>query len=345
MKNKDIYYKKYLLHQKKNSLKWIMIGSINKHFYKPYGKVYHYKTKKMAGKSILSKGDFNNRLIELIQSGKPFWMARYGHTEMRYINSILYKKYVNGKITPENASPEDSLKQLCNNAGFFPFDSELGELYVKNVIEASKNIDIHAAWDLWMEEYMIDAYEKNAEISYWGHFAPYYLRQNEGIIPWTSALSGKKVLVINPFVDSIEKQYKEKRDLIFKNIFDANQILPQFELVCLKAVQTSGGTKDSRFTNWFEALHYMVEECKKIDFDIALIGCGAYGFLLANEIKKMGKGAIQSCGCTQMLFGVLGKRWTSDQTLMSEVINDSWTRPSLSERPEGLNNVENGCYW
>ena len=76
-----------------------------------------------------------------------------------------------------------------------------------------------------------------------------------------------------------------------------------------------------------------------------LIGCGAYGYLLASEIKKMGKGAIQTCGSTQMFFGVLGKRWTADKTLMDEVVNQYWIRPSMEERPESFQKVEGGCYW
>lgn len=342
---KDDKKKIYLFHQRKNSLKWMMQGSIDKHFFKPFGKSYHYVSRKLSGKRIMNRKEFNLTLAEMVKSGEPFWLARYGHTEMRFINAVLYKRYVDGKNTPENASEETALRQLCNNAGFFPEDISLGELYVDKVLEAAPNIDIHATWDLWMEEYMIDAYENNARLSRWGHFAPYYLRKIDDIKPWMSALSGKKVLVINPFVDSISKQYKENRLNIFKNIFDADDILPEFELICLKAVQTSGGTVDSRFCTWFDALNYMVEECKKIDFDIALIGCGAYGFLLANEIKKMGKAAIQSCGCTQMLFGVLGKRWTEDSVLMSEVVNDFWIRPGENERPQGSQKVENGCYW
>ena len=346
MKENDIYYKKkYRFHQKKNSLKWIMQGSLDKHFFKPYGKSYHYVSRKLAGKRIMGRKEFNDTLSEMIRNDKPFWMARYGHTEMRFINSVLYKRYIDGKNTPENASEDVALKQLCNNAGFFPVDISLGEKYVDKVIEAASNIDIHAMWDLWMEEYMLDAYEKDAAVSCWKDFAPYYLRKRDNIVPWVSALEGKKVLVVNPFADSITKQYEDNRQNIFKKIFDSDVILPKFELICLKAVQTSGGTNDERFENWFEALDYMVEECKKIDFDIALIGCGAYGFLLANEIKKMGKSAIQSCGCTQMLFGVLGKRWTEDNVLMSEVVNEFWVRPGINERPQGLNNVESGCYW
>lgn len=48
---------------------------------------------------------------------------------------------------------------------------------------------------------------------------------------WTTALKGKKVLVIHPFVDTIKKQY-EKRDKLFET-----SKLPTFEsLECVRAI-------------------------------------------------------------------------------------------------------------
>jgi len=52
-------------------------------------------------------------------------------------------------------------------------------------------------------------------------------------------------------------------------------------LLTLKAVQTIANTKDDRFDTWFDALDYMYNEALKLDFDVALIGCGAYGYPLA----------------------------------------------------------------
>lgn len=91
----------------------------------------------------------------------------------------------------------------------------------------------------------------------------------------------KKVLVVHPFEESIQDQYKH-----FDKLFPCTDILPEFELKTLKAVQTAGSAVDPRFSTWFDALDYMCGECEKIDFDIALLGCGAYGYPLAAHIKK-----------------------------------------------------------
>ena len=335
----------YKYYNKKNGLRWLQQGIIDKHFFQPRGKSYHYTINKIDKRKVFDLQESNAYISNLITSGKPFWVARYGHTEMQFINAVLYNRFIDGKITPENSDIESRLAQLCNNAGFFPNDKKQGIKYVDKVLEAAEDIDVHAIWGLWMEDYMLAQWEPNAKITRWGYIAPYYQRKEKGQLPWTHALKGKKVLVINPFTDSIKQQYEKNREELFSKIYDADDILPEFELKVLKSVQTSGGTLDSRFKTWFDALDWMIEECKKIDFDVALIGCGAYGYLLAAAIKKMGKGAIQTCGSTQMLFGVLGKRWTDDKKLMNEVVNEYWIRPSTNERPEFYNKVEDGCYW
>lgn len=335
----------YRYYKAKIGLRWRVQGSIDKHLYKPRQKTYRMNRKRLAGRRILALEESNKLISDLIISGKPFWLARYGCTEMQFLNSVMYREYINGKTGPLSWDVESRLSLLCQTAGFFPKDMDLGLRYAKECFEAAKNIDIHATWDLWMEEYMIGRLEPDAKVIRWGYIAPYYQRQSKGDKPWTAALKGKKVLVINHFVDSIEQQYANNRTRLFEKIFDADNILPEFELKTFKSVQTAGGNKDDRFNNWFEALDWMIEEIKKIDFDVALIGCGAYGFLIADAIKKMGKGAIQTCGCTQMIFGVLGQRWTEDKKLMAEVINDSWIRPSDKEKFEGINNIEGACYW
>lgn len=335
-------YKKY---KRRNGLRWRIQGSIDKHFFAPKGKRFAFEMKYFAKKKILEREESNALIAELIKSGKPFWVGRYGASEMQFLNSVLFEKYGNGKIGFLNWDIESRLAILCKNAGFFPEKIEFGLKYADACFEAAHNMDIHAMWDIWMEEYMLGRFETEAKVMRWKNMAPYYQREKNGDVPWTSALKGKKVLVINPFVDSIAKQYEDNRTRLFSKIFDADMILPEFELKTLKSVQTIAGNTDSRFSNWFEALDWMIEECRKIDFDVALIGCGAYGFLLANAIKLMGKGAIQTCGSTQMFFGVLGERWTNDKILMGEVINEFWVRPSDYERVPDSDKVEGSCYW
>ena len=84
-----------------------------------------------------------------------------------------------------------------------------------------------------------------------------------------------------------------------------------------------------------------------IEFDIAIIGCGAYGLPLAAKIKKSGKQAIHLAGATQLLFGIKGKRWeeNADFSYVRKWFNEEWVYPSDEDKLENGNCVEGGCYW
>lgn len=123
-------------------------------------------------------------------------------------------------------------------------------------------------------------------------------------------------------------------------------MLPKFKsLDCIKAVQSAAGNIPEEFSSWHEALEYMKSEIAKKDFDVALIGCGAYGMPLAAFVKSLGKVGIQLAGWTQMLFGVYGERWISQQTQYSKFINKYWIRPNENETPRKAKDIESGCYW
>lgn len=153
---------------------------------------------------------------------------------------------------------------------------------------------------------------------------------------WTRLLKDKKVLVVHPFADTIKRQYETNRELIYTS----ELTLPKFKsLEIVKAVQSIAGNK-AGFNNWFEALRYMEDQISQKDFDIALIGCGAYGFCLAAHVKRLGKQVLHLGGDLQLHFGIKGKRWD-----YKGMYNEFWVSPSESERPLNFENVEGGCYW
>jgi hypothetical protein len=156
--------------------------------------------------------------------------------------------------------------------------------------------------------------------------------------PWSFALSDKKVLVVHPFSKTITEQYK-KRD----KLFATRNVLPDFELITLKAVQSIGGTKVP-YATWFDALDFMCNQINNTDFDIAIIGAGAYGLPLASFVKSIGKKGIYMGGSTQLLSGIKGKRWDK-HALHTGLYNEHWIRASLDEHPDNFKSVEKGCYW
>jgi hypothetical protein len=228
------------------------------------------------------------------------------------------------------------VNRLKVQSGFFPPDPKLIPRFCKTYEEGTAHVDILACYGTFMENYLM---KKNAPKGaiYIGNriIEPYYFAE-----PCSKELKGKRVLVIHPYEETIVEQYK-KHDKLFAN----KDVLPDFELHVLKAVQTVGTQHDDRFKDWFEALDYMYREAMKIDFDIAIIGCGSYGMPLAARLRAANKTAIHIGGATQILFGIKGERWDRYSPYISGLYNEYWSRPSKSETPLGHKEVEGNSYW
>lgn len=252
----------------------------------------------------------NKIISEKIKSKKPFSVVRYGSTEFRNLFS-------------------DNLDNLCIYSGFFPNDKKLLKKFRGVYFNASKQIDYLCAWNY--KNHFLKKRKLIRNLDNLKYFFPNFLGPKN---LWIKSLKGKRVLVVHPFKKTIEYQYKKRSKL---------KILPKLrKLEVMKAVQTIAGNQDPRFKDWFEALEFMKKEIDKKDFDIALIGCGAYGLPLASYVKSIGKQAIHVGGALQLFFGIKGKRW---ETLCPIEMNKYWVRPFKEDMPKNLDKVEGGCYW
>lgn len=294
---------------------------------------YANNLKNYGGHNIASAYEINNYIYDQIINGDPFMVARFGSTEL--LNMWGYEFPAKGE-----SATKKHFGQLCECAGFFPRNVKLLKGFVNLQKNSLPEIDVLGIWFHSFEDYYIrKLMKKDLRCTFLFNIEPWTSPER----PWTAALEGKKVLVIHPFTNTIQQQYK-KRTEIFPNI----NILPEFELKTLKAVQTIAGEKDDRFKTWFEALDWMYQEAQEIDFDVAIVGCGAYGLPLAAKLKRAGKQAVHLGGATQLLFGIKGKRWEredEDFAYVRKYFNDAWVYPADSDKPKQANKVEGGCYW
>lgn len=286
----------------------------------------------------LSGEDVQHEIIRLLQSEKPCMIARFGSVELQSVIDYLYPAtfrniipFLKHKIPSWGYAPS-TIRTMYINAGFFPSTRRELDRFGKKMIESIKYVDMLGSWR--PEEIYLKSYIEDKLLVPLADLEPYYFEE-----PWTVALEGKKVLVIHPFEDSILAQYKK-----WGNLFDNQQLQPNFKLLTLKAVQSIAGNKPDNFNNWFEALEWMKYEIDKLDFDIAIIGCGAYGFPLAAYVKQIGKKAIHLGGAVQYLFGIKSKAFDNNNKL-NYLSNEYWVYPNANEVIKNSNLVEGGRYW
>lgn len=116
-------------------------------------------------------------------------------------------------------------------------------------------------------------------------------------------------------------------------------VLPDFELVKLKALFFG----DLVYNSWQKVFEYYETEIPKLQFDVAIIGCGTWGMPISKIIKNMGKGAIHLGEPTQLMFGVMGKRW-KEWPYYSALVNKYWITEH-KEKSNVANKIKDGCYW
>jgi hypothetical protein len=285
---------------------------------------YKIKYSLYANRKVFGAEQGNNIIKENILTKKNFMVSRFGSTELNCAYNIVKGNKVKYK---------DKI-QLKTNAGFFPLEDKHLYDFSKLYLNSASYADAMLTWGFIKdEENALSEYCNNAILLSHRSIEPYYHKD-----PWTEALKDKRILIIHPFSKSIQKQYL-KRKLLFKN----KNVLPNFDLITIKAVQ-SIANNNCGFESWFEALSSMYKKIDNIDFDIAIIGAGAYGLPLSAYIKRKGKISIHMGGATQILFGIKGNRWDKNPYI-SNLYNKHWVRPMKSEIPSKSKKVENGCYW
>lgn len=282
-------------------------------------------------------------IVRLLENHEPCMIGRIGANELQAVLPFLNLTerrspiaYIKGEY-PAWWVSEGSKKRLHANAGFFPPTRQNIERFATLMIEDIRAIDMLGVWQ--EEERFILPLAENAELVRLRYLEPFWSRR-----PWTAALKDKKVLVVHPFAESIRNQYE--KHLSGSLLFNNPETLPEFSTFnVIRSVQSIGpSSENSGFKDWFEALDYMKGEIDRYEYDVCLIGCGAYGFPLAAHIKRRGKKAVHLGGALQLLFGIKGKRWEQNPSY-SDLIRDNWIRPQGREVLPSANNVEGGCYW
>lgn len=296
--------------------------------------------KRIGDREISNYDEGSADIFSLLESGSPVAVSRFGTTEAR-----IFQAFSDGSIDKKLVF-ERLVGPLNQLSGVFPQDFESVERFVDISLDAAKQIDVlgvrsHPSekmfWDL--ETLSAHTFSPQASLVDINCLAPFRAKKS-----WLRHLRGKKVLCIHPFEDSIKSQHEEQGYLL-----RVDMGLPEFELVTYRPPQTLGATSRSRNDSWETRLRETELEVQSLDFDLALIGAGAYGMPLAVALKNMGKSAIHVGGALQLFFAIRGSRWESKLARhLSGVPNyggPGWVWPTQQETPVGAEEIEKSAYW
>jgi hypothetical protein len=140
---------------------------------------------------------------------------------------------------------------------------------------------------------------------------------------WLPFVGGRRVLLVSPFAELLrERATRETFEAVW-----AKTGKPWFEPAAVDAVELPYGFAHTTWERYPTALDLLAEIEAKVaarTFDVALVGAGVLGSMLAVAVKRQGRVGISLGGHLQVLFGVLGQRWRERPDWQRRYVNDAW---------------------
>jgi len=265
------------------------------------------------------------RIAAALRDGVPFCAARMGHVEARLLGEWQFHGGRWSRATQQEAHA---------NAGVFPTSAASFAAFAQIYQQALQRVDLLGFWETDHQAALVSQLDPLPALCPLSTLEPF--RQRE---PWSAALLGRSVLVVHPFATSIQAQYLRHGS----NLFSDPRVLPAFDLQVFRPPLTHAPMTDG-YRSWSEAFQQLRDRVLEMSFDVALLGCGAYGLPLAAALREEGRQVIHLGGALQLLFGINGRRWDSDPQIQALTSAD-WIRPSDDETPSMAFGIEEGCYW
>jgi hypothetical protein len=276
----------------------------------------------------------NVKIKRVIESNQPFFIGRIAGIELKVAYEV--ENYIRSSILIQDRF------ELENNAGIHVTSEESLRDYAKQLLSSYDHCTMIAEWETTGKVFTLTGTgqqfisTRTPTIPKIDALAlePYYYQDS-----WMNSVTGKRILIIHPFVQTIEKQIKQ-----LPLLFPGRSWFSNCTFECVSPPVTLAGNHQGM--DWREHYREFKEKLAAIgEFDIALVAAGGYGMLVSDFIfTHMKKSVIYVGGALQLFFGIIGKRWFDNKRIM-ELVNDDWVRPLSSEKPSNCIRVEKGCYW
>lgn len=238
---------------------------------------------------------------------------------------------------PFSLSWRRQAQRLFVDSGVFPADLNQFDAFVRIYRESLRTLD---GICLWQADPFWRAYE-NKVANRWCPTASAI--SLECLTPFAvlGALAGTRWLVVSPFARTMERQVRHLPKIL-KDFSWAGELSQVHQTCQFLRCPLFSYMEKSPFESWSEGLEKLGKKIQSMDFDVALVGAGAWSIPLLAGVREMGRKGIHLGGATQIAFGIKGRRWDE---YWGKHYNEFWVRPSPKETPAGYKQKENGCYW
>ena len=309
----------------------------NAHFNIIYNDKYNHKKSNIKLHEYISKK---------IENNQNFIIPRISHIETQYatFTMMLSLPQYKNLIMQILEFLEKYKITMKNNAGIKFTSMESVLKYSQLYLEAFNLCDLYCGWapfdnvykTITISHQLLDDLYKDKDSVYSEALDIYHYIYSR---PWTTALKGKRLLMVSNFAESIESKIHTRKEIYGIDLF------PDCEIITIRPPQTQGSEESEEFDIELNKFTKRLDEIKD-QYDIALVSCGGYGTLVCSHIYKSGKSAMYIGGVLQMYWGILGNRWFENRPdIIRLFLNKHWTRARESEKPLNYKNIEGSCYW
>jgi hypothetical protein len=267
---------------------------------------------------------------QALDSPEPCFIGRIAGIELQIVHDL--------QENPKEVQRD--LLELENNAGIHITSSESLHQYSQQLLTAYDHCTHIAEWDKTGKVYAITGRGQELIAKRTPHIPKFHARYLEPYYDppsWMQSLKGKRILIVHPFITTLQKQVSHLKDLFPHPWFE--ECTFEFVKPPLTLAGNHGGV------DWQTHMQPCLEEIQKKEFDVALVAAGGYGMLISDFIyTEMRKSVLYIGGALQLFFGVIGKRWFDNKEIL-KIMNDNWVRPNAADKPPQYTKVEKGCYW
>jgi hypothetical protein len=290
----------------------------------------------------IDRTQFLGDLRAALETGRGYAAGKIGNTE----HMVLLYPLARERLGPVQLRAfEVALgNQTLRHSGIFPTDNAFLGRFAETYAVAVARLDCVGLWPGRLDSDPVLL----ARHGFRGCTIPFAEQEPDRSTPadesrcYLPFFRGRRLLIVSPFAELLcERADRETFERVWSKTGK-----PWFAPADVHALTLPYGYSPETWTRYATALDLfdeLRERMQSLDYDVALIGAGLLGSMLAAAAKEDGNVGISLGGHLQIVFGVNGERWRNRVNWRRKYFNEAWIELPESARPGADESAEN--YW